>query len=192
MGSAETYREVEIKLRVSSGGRGRRILREAGFRVLKRRTLECDTVYDTPENALRNGSKLLRIRSRGPQTLLTYKGPPRPGVHKVREEIELSVSDGHALGLVLERLKMSPTFRYEKYRTHFSRPGESGEAMLDETPIGAFIELEGPPEWIDSAARNLGYTQADYITASYARLYFESRGGRPETSAQMIFGDQGE
>ena len=44
-------------------------------------------------------------------------------------------------------------------------------ATLDETPIGVFVELEGPPDWIDRTARRLGFSPADYIKASYARLY---------------------
>ena len=58
---------------------------------------------------------------------------------------------------------------------------------LDETPIGNFIELEGPRRWIDKVARQFGYTRADYITASYAVLYFEhcrKRGIRP---THMVF-----
>lgn len=46
-------------------------------------------------------------------------------------------------------------------------------ASLDRTPIGTFLELEGPRRWIDRIASHLGYTPADYITRSYAALYFE-------------------
>lgn len=164
------------------------LLKEAGFAIVKRRTLERDMVYDTPDGALRRASKLLRIRISGSDVQLTYKGPPQRGAYKDREEIETGVMDGSALGLVLERLDLHPSFRYEKYRTHYSRPGEDGEAMLDETPIGVFIELEGSPDWIDASAQRMGYTQSDYVTASYARLYFESKGGEPKMPAQMVFG----
>ena len=42
---------------------------------------------------------------------------------------------------------------------------------LDETPIGAFLELEGSPSSIDRVARLLGYTHSDYITQTYGALY---------------------
>jgi len=87
---------------------------------------------------------------------------------------------------------MRPSFRYEKYRTHFTRPGSAGVAMLDETPIGDFIELEGSPAWIDKTARELGFSAVDYVTASYARLYFEWKGSEPHAPAAMLFGERQE
>jgi adenylate cyclase class 2 len=75
--------------------------------------------------------------------------------------------------LVLERLGFGPVFRYEKYRTEYARPRQAGIIMFDQTPIGDFLELEGSPRWIDRAARALGYSQADYLTASYGSLYFQ-------------------
>jgi len=188
MRSHESDREVEIKLRVHSAETARRLLRGSGFSVVRRRTLEQDAVYDTREGALRKRAQLLRVRNYGSSAFLTYKGPPRRGRHKDREEIETTVSNSQALCRMLERLGMQPSFRYEKYRTEFTKPGGAGTAMLDETPIGVFIELEGPPEWIDSTAEELGFAEGDYITASYAGLYFESRGTRPETPAEMLFG----
>jgi adenylate cyclase class 2 len=53
-------------------------------------------------------------------------------------------------------LRYEPSFRYEKYRTEFAREGEAGVAVLGETPIGNFIELEGPGRWIDTTAREPG------------------------------------
>jgi len=41
---------------------------------------------------------------------------------------------------------------------------------LDETPLGCFVELEGPPEEIDSAAQRLGFTPDQYIRESYREL----------------------
>lgn len=42
---------------------------------------------------------------------------------------------------------------------------------LDETPIGVFLELEGPKRVIDRAANKLGYAKSDYLTVSYLELY---------------------
>jgi hypothetical protein len=44
---------------------------------------------------------------------------------------------------------------------------------LDETPAGAFLELEGPRRAIDHAARLLGYSRGDYLTKSYVALWGE-------------------
>ncbi len=43
--------------------------------------------------------------------------------------------------------------------------------MLDETPIGIYAELEGPPDWIDATGNKLGIDPADFITLSYGRLF---------------------
>jgi adenylate cyclase class 2 len=81
------------------------------------------------------------------------------------------VSDPRRLSEMLVRLDFIPAFRYEKYRTEYRRPGEAGSAMLDETPIGVYLELEGAPAWIDRSARRLGFAESDYSTASYGGLY---------------------
>jgi adenylate cyclase, class 2 len=89
----------------------------------------------------------------------------------VREEIETRVVDAGAMRVMLERLGYEVVFRYEKYRAEFEMDG--GMAVIDETPVGNFIELEGEAEWIDNRAEAMGFTSADYITLSYASLYLE-------------------
>jgi adenylate cyclase class 2 len=121
------------------------------------------------------------------QALVTYKGPAMREIHKSREEIEFTVSDPEAFGTVLGRLGYQPGFRYEKYRTKFRAGGEPGLVTLDETPIGIFLELEGPEYWIDAAATRLGFSPADYITASYGLIYRRYQDVDPSLSPHMIF-----
>ena len=102
--------------------------------------------------------------------------------------MEVEVSDGAAAGAILERLGFSPVFRYETYRTEYEAPGGGGLAMLDETPIGVFLELEGEPEWIDRQAAAMGFAESDYITASYGRLYMDWSRMRGAEPADMVFG----
>jgi adenylate cyclase class 2 len=165
--------ETEIKLAVPNPAEARALLRNAQFRILKRRVFEANTVYDTPRLQLRKASQLIRIREAGRIVTLTYKGPPIAGRHKSREELEVRLGDAANLPAILGKLGYAPIFRYEKYRTEYRRPGESGIATLDETPIGVFLELEGAPAWIDRTARKLGFRETDYITASYGRLYMD-------------------
>jgi adenylate cyclase class 2 len=179
--------ETEIKLAVSGVREGRRLLRQAGFRVVKRRLFESNTLFDTARLTLRNARRLLRVRETGGKTKLTFKGTPLISRHKSREELELSIEDARLFAAILDRLGYRPTFRYEKYRTTYGEPGVSGEAVLDETPIGVYLELEGSPRWIDRTARRLGFGEPDYITASYGRLYLDwcrERGVEPK---DMLF-----
>lgn len=171
--SKDSSREIEVKLRVASVAEGARLLRGAGFQLAKRRVFEANTLFDTAGRALRRGGSLLRIREAGRRNILTFKGPAQPGRHKDREELELEVEDARRLAEVLGRLGFRPLFRYEKYRTEYSRPGEAGVATVDETPIGAWLELEGAPAWIDRNARRLGFDGSGYVTASYYALYLD-------------------
>ena len=186
-GRKRADRENEIKLPLSSAASGRRLLRKAGFRVTRPRAFEANTIFDTPERRMLTSRSLVRVRQVRGEGELTYKGPPEGGgQHKSRVEIESRVDAG-AMAQILEAMGFAPVFRYEKFRTEFARPRESGEAMLDETPVGTFLELEGPPRWVDRTARALGFTPADYITASYGRLYRDACARRNVTPSDMVF-----
>lgn len=188
----KAHREIEIKLPVSDPARIRRRLRALGFRVVRPRQFESNTLFDAAGQPLRRARSALRLRREGKQWLLTFKGPPHPSArYKIRKEVECAVSNGGALQQILELAGWRVVFRYEKYRTVFRPPGAPGEKlggllMYDRTPIGDFIELEGPPRWIDRVADCLGYTARDYITASYATLFRHSRGGK-RAANDMVF-----
>jgi adenylate cyclase class 2 len=165
--------ETEIKLNAGTAESARRLLRGAGFRVHRRRVFEDNVLFDTPSLRLRKAGTLLRLRRTAREVLLTYKGRAQNGKHKSREEWEAAVGDWDAMAAIAERLGFRPAFRYQKYRTEYQMPGRSGIATLDETPIGVYFELEGSPAWIDRTARRLGFSESDYITASYGGLYLE-------------------
>ena len=129
-----------------------------------------------------------------------------PARYKVRVETETHVDDGPALGLIFEALGYAPVFRYEKFRTEWSQhaaitqstisgplfpgislpeglapPSPGGHLVLDETPIGNYAELEGPPAWIDDTLAALGIDPAICLTDSYGRLFLDwkQRTGSP-------------
>src|SRR5579862_9816705 len=141
--------ETEIKLAVADAASARRLLRRGGFRVSRKRVFESNIIFDTPKLTLRKTNTLVRIRRAGRVNTLTYKGRPEVAKHKSREELELEISDAAAMELVLDRMGLRPVFRYEKYRTEYRQDRGAGIAMLDETPVGVYVELEGSPRWID-------------------------------------------
>jgi len=179
--------ETEIKIVIKDAEAARLLIESRGYRVIAPRTLQSDQVYDSPDRSLRDSGRLLRLRSENGGAILTYKGPAVQGiVHKSREELETSASDAAMLDLILQRLGFVRSFRYEKYRTTYRAADEPGIVVLDETPIGVFLELEGPGYWIDRAAETLGFGTKDYVTASYAALYLDflkQHGGPPD----MVF-----
>ena len=158
-----------------------------GSAVSRRRIFEANTVFDTTRRRLRQSSRLLRIRTAGRIATVTYKGAPTIARHKSREELETTISDPAALTAIVQRLGFRPVFRYEKYRTEFRRPRSAGSAVLDETPIGVYLEFEGTGNWIDRTARLLGFTESDYITASYGRLYLNWCAKKRRKPGDMIF-----
>jgi adenylate cyclase class 2 len=179
--------ETEIKLRVDDPDEIVNRLDALGFTVAKARLFESNTIYDSPDLALKRRGHLLRLRDAGGRAVLTFKGVSSPGKHKSREELETVIEHGPTAALIFERLGFQPVFRYEKYRTEYSRGAEQGVVTVDETPIGWFLELEGEPEWIDTVAGELGYTEGDYVTVSYASLYASYREIEKLSSSNMVF-----
>jgi adenylate cyclase, class 2 len=180
--------ETEVKI-WWPGERGdpRTNIERLGYAEVSPRTLESDQLFDRGPGELRNGDRILRLRQAAGEAMVTYKGPAERERYKSREEIEFTVSDAMRFQLVLERLGFIPGFRYEKFRTTFAANGEAGKVTLDETPIGVYLELEGPESWIDATAKRLGFTDSEYITASYAALYRNYRLGDAEAPEDMVF-----
>jgi len=185
--------ETEVKLAVRDAKETRARLGELGFRPVRKRHFESNFLYDFPDQRLRSARCLLRLRYAGEQGLLTYKGAPVGSRdYKIRREIETHVEDGHRLGEILLLLGLRQVFSYEKFRTIYAPPGkrdveEAPHVVFDETPIGIYLELEGPQRWIDEVARQLGYTRQDYITDSYATLYRKQCEVEGKTPGNMIF-----
>jgi len=169
--------ETEIKLEVRDPQALKRRLREVGFRPVQARHFESNAVFDYPDHRLWKAHRLLRLRLAGGQWTLTLKAAPdRSHPYKVRSETDIRIKEGSLLPEVLETLGLREAFRYDKYRTVYARGAGSRKAagptlVYDETPIGNYLELEGPQRWIDQVARELGYSRKDYITASYGSLY---------------------
>ncbi len=178
-------KEVEIKFVVEDLRALARKLLDAGFRLLTHRTHESNLLYDLPGQPLRRRGELLRLRQYGHAWTLTHKGRGKAGPHKSRAETETTVADGARLDVILRALGFAPTFRYEKFRTEWG--DGRGHVVVDETPIGDLAEIEGSPQWIDATARRLGVGRDQYITDSYAALFFawKQRTGSPAT--EMTF-----
>jgi adenylate cyclase, class 2 len=180
--------ETEVKLGWSgTAAEAEALVRSRGFALHEPRTLEEDQLFDRASGELQAADQVLRLRRRGAHATVTYKGPADRERYKSREEIEFDVSAADSFLVVLDRLGYRPGFRYEKYRSKFTISGEPGMIMIDETPVGIYIELEGPGDWIDSTAARLGYTADDFLTTSYAALYRQFRESHPQAPSDMVF-----
>jgi adenylate cyclase class 2 len=173
--------ETEIKLRYDSPEGARNALVGIGATLERSRHFEENMLLDHADMRMRIVGSLLRIRETEGAGVLTFKGPRRVvGGIKSREEVESQVSDPKALLYILERLGLRPSFRYQKYREVYSWKGL--ELVIDETPIGTFVEIEGEVDGIREAATALGRSADDYIADSYIALYTASGG-----TGDMVF-----
>jgi adenylate cyclase class 2 len=182
--------EIEIKFRVADLRALARKLRAAGFHLVTRRTHEMNTLYDLPGEVLRQRKELLRLRKYGSSWTLTHKSGATRGKHSSRVELETAVADGKTMDAILRALGYAPSFRYEKFRAEWAdkkMPRGKGQVVVDETPIGNFCEIEGPPRWIDATAKKLGVSPADYVTKNYATLFAEWKRDTRSSLEGMIF-----
>jgi adenylate cyclase, class 2 len=178
-------KEIEIKFRVEDPRALVRKLRAAGFRMVTPRTHEMNTLYDLPGEVLRKRKELLRIRKYGSQWTLTHKSGTTRGHHSSRVELETQVADGKNIDAILHALGYAPSFRYEKFRAEWS--DGKGHVVVDETPIGNFCEIEGPPRWIDATAKKLAVRTGDYITKNYATLFADWKMATGSPAQEMTF-----
>ncbi|NSW53185.1 MAG: class IV adenylate cyclase [Anaerolineae bacterium] len=147
----------------------RRVEAAGGVR-LHERVLEMNLRFDDAENLLQSRLQVLRLRM-DHQARMTFKGPAdyQDGVSR-RTEIEFTVSDFTAARHLLEALGYSVCFTYEKYRTEYRLGG--CVIMLDELPLGHFVEIEGNKlEEIKTAADLLHLNWHAQAQLSYTALF---------------------
>lgn len=179
--------EVEIKFRIADAESLAARLRQLGFQQITPRTHEMNTLYDLPGHLLRNRGDVLRMRKYGEVWVLTHKtkSQKQDGPHKTRVETETRIDNGEKMEAILRALQFEPSFRYEKFRAEWK--GGSGHVVIDETPIGTYGEIEGPPEWIDAVARDLQIDRKDYITETYAGLFNSWKRQNQSAAQEMTF-----
>lgn len=167
--------ETEIKLRLPGPEEGRAALRRLGAALVRERHFEENVLFDDAAGVLRATGSLLRLRRTPGGAVLTFKG--RRNVEngmRSRSELETAVGDPDALQAILLGLGFRPAFRYQKYRETYAWEGQ--EIVIDETPIGTFLEIEGDPAGIARAATALGFSPKDYVVDSYVALFLAGGG----------------
>jgi adenylate cyclase class 2 len=167
--------ENEIKLRVDGPGAARRALEGIGATLARPRHFEDNQLFDDRRRSLRLAGRVLRLRRNDQGAVVTVKGPRQElqGV-KARPEAEFAVGDAGQVESALRLLGYEPAFRYEKYREVWH--WKDVEIVVDETPIGTFLEIEGPLATIHAAAKALGRSPDDYVLDSYVALFIAGGG----------------
>jgi len=181
-----TGTEIEIKMLVYDLAKIETRLRGMGARLVQPRIFEQNLRFDLPDASLRNYHRVLRLRQ-DVNAVLTYKGPGKvvDGI-RAREEWEVTVSDFAVMRKIIESLGYDIQFIYEKYRTTYDI--EQSHVMLDETPLGSFVEIEGADEVsIFSAANHLQLDSTTAIPDSYQLLFEQAKTSLGLTFRDMTF-----
>jgi adenylate cyclase class 2 len=180
--------EIELKFAVEDINRFRAKVDALGLKLLTPRTFEANTLYDTPERDLRARRQVLRLRDYAGSSVVTHKrvaSTDADARYKVRMETESEIQDAAALAEIFTQLGYKPVFRYEKFRTEWD--GGAGHLTLDETPIGVYAELEGPPEWIESMRERLGVRQDQCTIESYGMLFLDWKARMHSPAENLTF-----
>ena len=193
--SVTTQHEIEVKLRIGDLNAFSR----AGItlEIETARHFEDNWLLDSPDQYLGGHAAILRVRSAAGKGSITYKeqeeGAAAASQFKKRIELETAIDDPESAVAIFERLGYRKWFRYQKYRTVYRATlpdGSKLQLMFDETPLGAFVELEGEEEIIAHAVKLLGVTPAEYVLESYLAIQAGHclRQGKP--LEDMVFGEK--
>jgi adenylate cyclase class 2 len=149
---------------------------------------EINLLLDTEDKQLRTAGCVLRLRRHGDRKSLTFKGPASyKGAIKERPEHETELADLDRMGEILKALGFGVYMQYEKDREEWVL--EEVSVVLDHTPMGPFVEVEGAPEKLPQIADLLGLKITSAVRGSYASLWLDHRKRHPELDLpfDMVF-----
>jgi adenylate cyclase class 2 len=160
--------EIEQKFAHADFAAIERRLAEWGARPGEEQT-EADHYFNAPDRDFARTDEAFRLRRVGTANFLTYKGPKRKDVVKIRTELEIPLCDGDEAAeqfmQLLVHLGYRPVAVVRKHRRmrHLEREGFALTVCLDEVELlGRFAEVEilAPEEQVDKARTVLADTAA--------------------------------
>lgn len=144
---------------------------------------EDNWILDRGDDLLSQG-RILRLRTDGTRSHLTFKGPMHmEGKLKVRQELEIGIESADQARALFEQLGYAVVRRYQKVREEWQLGGVT--IALDHTPIGDFAEFEG--DGAEIVARRCGFDPGKGEARSYLRLYEDYLKAHPEAPPEMVF-----
>lgn len=137
--------EVEMKFAVVAPAKTKMQLMHLGFHPEKT-VFEVDRYYNAPDRDFARTDEALRIRQVGENGYLTYKGPKRGKLGKIRQEHEIELTTGSVASMhqILLDLRYTPSIEVRKNRTRYLHAAQKDIIISwDEIEdLGTFIELE--------------------------------------------------
>jgi len=189
MNTNQKEEEIEVKFYISDVEKIKEKIQSIGAVLVKPRVFESNLRFDYPDGSLRENKQVLRLR-KDSEISITFKGPSQIDQPvSVRQEIEIRVDDFERAKHLLEALGFETYVVYEKYRTTYRY--KQLIIVVDELPIGNFIEIEGPSSFaIHQGSEKLGLNWDARIPASYLYLFAQVKQSIPEIKEkQLTFAD---
>jgi adenylate cyclase class 2 len=174
--------EVEIKFPVPDLAAFSKRLRDQSVDISSAQE-EIDLYFAHPSRDFAQTDEALRLRRRGSDNYITYKGPKIDVTTKTRHEIELPLGGGReswaSWSALLEAVGFRPVAEVRKIRRKAMIPwqGRHVEASLDDVDgVGSFVEFElvveqGEVEAARICAESLA--QSFHLTVGERRSYLE-------------------
>lgn len=181
------HKEIEVKFLINDLNSIERKLIDLKAALLHTQHLEQNYRFDTIDGKLTSESKVLRIR-KDRDNWITYKAPGslNDGIRS-RQEIEFQISDIEAARSMLECLGFRIFQTYEKYRTVYIL--DDTKIMVDELPMGNFIEIEGDEvQNLKKIAAELNLQWERRIDRSYLSIFDDICAARGLGSQDLTFG----
>lgn len=185
--SQSKNQEIEAKFPIGDKAQLRERILALGAELKMDEVHELNYLLDREADPLQDSYQRLRLRLQGSVATLTYKR----GLKKIdgvafREEVETEVSDFENTRLILARLGYTTRFIYEKYRSVFQ--ADDCMLMLDETPIGTYLEIEADSnDRIFAMAGRLGLDSESAIASGYHQLFLNWKAAVGVDDRDMIF-----
>ena len=174
--------EIEAKFAVDDYADLEARLRAAGAALVSDQP-ETDRYYAHPCRSLKQTGEAFRLRRKGEQNCLTYKGPKLAGPVKTRAEVEVGVADGDRAAADTDQLLLHLGFsvvadvRKRRRLYALARAGFEVHVSLDELHGGgkyAEVEVVAPPEAAAAAQAAVTGLAAEWgLTKLERRSYLE-------------------
>lgn len=170
--SERKYLNVDIKNLLSN-------LKDLG-KIITKKHFETNIVFDTQNHAFYSADKLLRLRLREwpdkNDCMLTLKLPVSNNTDnvKIKEELEIKISDWEIGQAILTELGFMEFARYEKIRESwqvFLQNGAHVHLDLDILPFITAVEIEGSESDINDTEKMLGLDKFKKSIKSYHELH---------------------
>jgi len=182
-------KEIEIKIKVENHDAILTKLKSVNAEQVTR-LFETNIFVDTSKGKLAGRDSGVRLRSElnestgEARVVWTFKGPREESAMKIREEIEVEVSDLDSALEILAKIGLRERLRFEKRRERWRLNDCLIE--LDELPtLGYFVEIEGPTEQaILATQKELGLDESTIEPRGYAAMVAKhlAKGGREESA----------